>query len=152
MSYTVPPRRQAPAVYKGRQDTRGKRDSYNTDGNHYCLLLLWGGSYFDFITNSYLLYSISNCCKTNDNLCNWPLCPQFVVLVFVNNTEPSMDGYIYSPWSSKNFIDWNWPKKFMQVCVDVPFIHIDFGGRGLSGFGDTITLKNSQISLLDHGL
>ena len=25
----------------------------------------------------------------------------------------------YSPWSSKKKIDWNWPKKFMQVGVDV---------------------------------
>ena len=27
-----------------------------------------------------------------------------------------------------------------------------FCGRGFSGFGDTITLKNGQISLLTHGL
>ena len=58
----------------------------------------------------------------------------------------------YSPWSSKNLIDRNWPKKFMQVCVDVTCIYIDFGGRGLFGFGDTATLKNGQISLSDHGL
>ena len=58
----------------------------------------------------------------------------------------------YSPWSSKNLIDRNWPKKFMQVCVDVTCIYIDFGGRDLFGFGDTATLKNSQISLSDHGL
>ena len=25
----------------------------------------------------------------------------------------------YSPWSSKNLIDWNWLKKFMQVGIDV---------------------------------
>ena len=25
----------------------------------------------------------------------------------------------YSPWSSKNLIDWNWIKKFMQVGMDV---------------------------------
>ena len=35
----------------------------------------------------------------------------------------------------------------MQVGID-----IDFGGHGLCGFGDTTTLKNSQISLSDHGL
>ena len=58
----------------------------------------------------------------------------------------------YSPWSSKNLIDRNWPKKFMQVCVDVTCMYTDFGGCGLLGFGDTATLKNSQISLSDHGL
>ena len=58
----------------------------------------------------------------------------------------------YSPWSSKNSFNRNWPKKFMQVCVDVTCMHINFGGRDLSSFGDTITLKNGQISLSDHGL
>ena len=59
--------------------------------------------------------------------------------------------YIY-PWSSKNVIDRNWPKKFMQVGVDVTCMYTDFGGCDLSGFGDTTTLKNGQISLSDHGL
>ena len=31
-------------------------------------------------------------------------------------------------------------------------MYTDFGGRDFSGFGDTATLKNSQISLSDHGL
>ena len=58
----------------------------------------------------------------------------------------------YSPWSSKNLIDRNQPKKFMQVGIDVTCIYTDFGGCGLSSFGDTATLKNGQISLSDHGL
>ena len=58
----------------------------------------------------------------------------------------------YSPWSSKNLIDRNWLKKFMQVGVDVTRMYTDFGGCDLSGFGDTATLKNGQISLSDHGL
>ena len=58
----------------------------------------------------------------------------------------------YSPWSSKISIDRNWPKKFMQVCIDVTCMYTDFGGRGLFGFGDTATLKNGQISLSTHGL
>ena len=58
----------------------------------------------------------------------------------------------YSPWSSKNLIDRNQLKKFMQVGVDVTFMHTNFGGRSLSGFGDIATFKNSQISLSDHGL
>ena len=42
----------------------------------------------------------------------------------------SMD---YSPWSSKNSINRNWLKKFMQVGTDVKCMHTNFGGRGLSG-------------------
>ena len=52
----------------------------------------------------------------------------------------------------KNLIDRNRPKKFMQVGIDVKYMHTNFGGRGLSGFGDTATFKNDQISLLTHGL
>ena len=58
----------------------------------------------------------------------------------------------YSPWSSKNLIDQNELKKFMQVGIDVKFIHTNFGGRGLSSFRDTAALKNGQISLSTHGL
>ena len=58
----------------------------------------------------------------------------------------------YSPWSSKNLIDWNRLKKFMQIGVDVTYMHTNFGGRDLSGFGDIGTFKNGQISLSTHGL
>ena len=58
----------------------------------------------------------------------------------------------YRPWGSKNLIDWNWLKKFMQLKIVVKCMYTDFDGCGLSGFGDTATLKNGQISLLDYGL
>ena len=58
----------------------------------------------------------------------------------------------YSPWSSKNLIDQNRLKKFMQVDVDVTYMHTKFSGRDLSGFGDTTTFKNGQFSLSTHGL
>ena len=58
----------------------------------------------------------------------------------------------YSPWSSKNLINRNRLKKFMQVGVDVTYMYINFGGHDLYGFGDTATFKNGQISLSDHGL
>ena len=58
----------------------------------------------------------------------------------------------YSPWSSKNLIDWNRLKKFMQIGMDVTCMQTIFGGHDLSGFGDIATLKNGQISLSDHGL
>ena len=57
-----------------------------------------------------------------------------------------------SPWSSKNLIDRNRPKKFMQVGIDVKCMYTNFGGHGLSSFGDIATFKNSQISPSDHGL
>ena len=49
-------------------------------------------------------------------------------------------GMDYSPWSSKNLINRNRLKKFMQVGIDVKCIHTDFGGCGFSGFGDKISL------------
>ena len=58
----------------------------------------------------------------------------------------------YSPWSSKNLIDRNQLKKFMQIGVDVTYIHTNFGGCDLFGFGDTVTFKNGQISLSTDGL
>ena len=42
----------------------------------------------------------------------------------------------YSPWSSKNLIDWNQPKKFKQVGVDVKCMLNNFGGHSHSSFGD----------------
>ena len=58
----------------------------------------------------------------------------------------------YSPWSSENLIDWNRLKKFMQIGVDVTYMHTNFGGCGYFCFGDIATLKNGQISLSTHGL
>ena len=58
----------------------------------------------------------------------------------------------YSPWSSKNLIDRNRLKKFMQVGIDVTCMYTNFGGCGFFGFGDIATFKNGQISLSDHGL
>ena len=69
------------------------------------------------------------------------------------NSQISLSTHgLYSPWSSKNLMDRNWLKKFMQVGVDVTYMHTNFGGCGLSGFGDQISFKNNQVSLFDHGL
>ena len=43
-------------------------------------------------------------------------------------------------------------KKLMQVKFDLKCMQINFGGRGFSGFGDSATFKNGQISLSDHEL
>ena len=61
-------------------------------------------------------------------------------------------GMDYSPWSLKNLIDRNRLKKFMQVGVDVKCMYTNFGGHGISSFGDMATFKNGQISLSGHGL
>ena len=55
----------------------------------------------------------------------------------------------YSPWSSKNLTAYNWLKKIMQVGVDVTYMHTNFGGRDLSGFGDIATFKN-DIQPMDY--
>ena len=44
------------------------------------------------------------------------------------------DHWFSGPWSSKNLINQNWLKKFMQVCADVTCMHTNFGGCGLFGF------------------
>ena len=54
-------------------------------------------------------------------------------------------GMDYSPWSSKNLINRNWLKKFMQAGIDVKCMHTNFGGRGLSGFGDKISLWSIKV-------
>ena len=42
-------------------------------------------------------------------------------------------------------MDQNWLKKFMQVGVDVTYMHTNFGERDLSGFGDIATFKNDKF-------
>ena len=55
----------------------------------------------------------------------------------------------YSPWSSKNLIDRNWLKKFMQVGIDVKFMHTNFGERALSPFRD-IAFQNDSVNIFDN--
>ena len=51
----------------------------------------------------------------------------------------------YSPWSSKNSINRNRLKKFMQVGIDVKYLHTNFGGRGIFSFGDKISLWSIKV-------
>ena len=57
----------------------------------------------------------------------------------------SMD---YSPWSSKNSINQNRLKKLMQVVIDVKYMHTNFGGCGLFGFGDIAVSKTAKFPFL----
>ena len=45
------------------------------------------------------------------------------ILLLSKMTKFSFRGMDYSPWSSKNLINWNWLKKFMQVGIDVKCMH-----------------------------
>ena len=58
----------------------------------------------------------------------------------------------YKSMVIKNLMDQKWLKKFLQVGIDVTCMQTNFDGRGLFGFGDIATFKNSQISLYTHGL
>ena len=61
------------------------------------------------------------------------------------NGQISLSGHGLSPWSSKNSIDRNRFKKFMQVGIDVKCMHTNFGGRSLSGFEDKISLWSIKL-------
>ena len=78
--------------------------------------------------------------------------PVSEILLFSKTAKFPFLTMDYSPWSSKNLIDRNRLKKFMLVVNDVKYMHTNFGGRDLSGFGDIATFKNGQISLSEHGL
>ena len=54
--------------------------------------------------------------------------------------RPNFPFGAWTIWLSKNLINWNRLKKFIQVGIDVKCMHTDFGGRGLSGFGDKFSL------------
>ena len=51
-------------------------------------------------------------------------------------TLQKQPNFPFGAWTWKNSIDQNRLKKFMQVGIDVKCMHTNFGGRGLSGFGD----------------
>ena len=91
----------------------------------------------------------ATCMHTNFGGCGFLVSEILLLSKMAKFPFLSMD---YSPWSSKNLIDWNRLKKFMQVGIDVKCMHTNFSGRVFLGFGDIATFKNSQISLSEHGL
>ena len=67
------------------------------------------------------------------------------------NSQISLLGYgLYSPWSSKNLIDWNQLKKFMQLGIDVKCMYTNFGGRGLSAFRDKISFWSIVVEIFNQ--
>ena len=89
------------------------------------------------------------CMRTNFGGCGYFGFGDIATLKMAKFPFLTMD---YSPWSSKNLINRNRLKKFMQIGIDVTCMHTNFGGCVYFGFGDIVTLKNGQISLSDHGL
>ena len=72
----------------------------------------------------------------------WAWSPRFWRYGYLSKTAKfHFWGMDYSPWSSKNLINRNRLKKFMQVGVNVTCMYISFGGRGLSGFRDIATFR-----------
>ena len=53
----------------------------------------------------------------------------------------------YSPWSSKNIIDRNRLKKFMQIGIDVTCVCTNFDGGDLFGFRDITSKKRPNFPL-----
>ena len=92
---------------------------------------------------------MSNACKPNLVGVASPVSEILLLSKMANFPFLIMD---YSPLSSKNLINRNLLKKFMQVGIDVKCMHTKFGGCGLFSFGDIATFKNGQFSLSDHGL
>ena len=56
------------------------------------------------------------------------------------NGQISLSGHGLYSMVIENLINWNRLKKFIQVGIDVKCMHTNFGGRGLSGFGDKFSL------------
>ena len=75
--------------------------------------------------------------------------PVSEIILPLKNGQMTMD---YSPWSSKNFIDWNWLKKFMQIGLDEHTCTPILEGIASPVLEIMLPLKNDQISLSDHGL
>ena len=89
------------------------------------------------------------CMYTNIGGCSFS---NFRDIATFKNRQISLSDLDYSPWSSKSLVNRNQLKELMLVGIDVTCMHTNFGGCGLSGFGDIATFKNGQISLSDHGL
>ena len=71
--------------------------------------------------------------------------PVSQILVISKTAKFPFRSMDYSPWSLKNLIDRNRLKKIMQVGIDVKCMHTDFGGCGLFGFGDKISLWSIKV-------
>ena len=56
-------------------------------------------------------------------------------------TFQKQPNFPFGAWTSKNLIDRNRLKKFMQVGIDVKCMHTSFGGCGFFSFRDMATFQ-----------
>ena len=71
------------------------------------------------------------------------VCPVSEILLLSKTAKFPFSTMDYSPWSSKNFIDWNQLKKFMHVGVYIKCMQTNFGAHDLSGIGDILLLSKT---------
>ena len=118
---------------------------------------------FPFLTMDYSPWSSKNLINRNwlKNSCRYRLISHTCTLILVGGASPVSEILLpsktanfplltmdYNPWSSKNLIDQNFRKKFMQLWIDVTCMHTNFGDCTFSGFGDTATFKNTNFPFL----
>ena len=88
------------------------------------------------------IYASRDQCHVNVHQFWWVWSLRFRRYCYLSKTSKfPFWGMDYSPWSSKNLINQNRLKKFMQIGVNVTCLYISFGGCGLSGFGDMVTFQ-----------
>ena len=88
------------------------------------------------------IYASRNLCQVHVRQFWWVWFLQFRRYGYLSETAKfPFRGMDYSPLSSKNVIDRNWLKKFMQVGIYVKFMYANFGGCGFFSFGDMVTFQ-----------
>ena len=78
--------------------------------------------------------------------------PVSEILILSKTAKFSFRTMDYSPWSSKNWINRNWLKKFMHVGLNVKCMHSNFGGHGLPSVGDIATFKFGKFGYFQFSL
>ena len=73
------------------------------------------------------------------------VCPVSEILLHSKTVKFPFSTMNYSPWSSKNLINWNRLKKFMHVRVYVKCMHTNFGGRHFPVSEILLLLKTAKF-------
>ena len=101
---------------------------------------------FNRLESAQKIYTSRDWCQVHAHQFWWVWFLRFWRYGYLSKTAKfPFRGMDYSPWSSKILIDWNRLRKFMQVGIDVKFMHTHSGGRGLSSFGDKISLWSIKV-------
>ena len=97
---------------------------------------------FNQLESAQKIHASKDCCQVHAHQFWWAWLPWFWRYGYLSKTAkfPFQTMDYNSPWSLKNLINWNQLKKFMQVGIDFKCMHTNFGGCGLSSFGDKISL------------